>query len=318
MEFTGYRDCIQAELCFNKPVIRTISNLTLPAIIWFIFITTLFNSVISLGYEKQTDQNGLLWKIAKPGTEPSYLFGTIHLNDERVKNLAPPIKTAFENSKSFTMEMITDTNSLAVTSKVMFLDEGLSLKRITGEKLYQETIRVLLKRGMTTENLDRIKPWVIVMMLNTPKAKSGLFLDMDLYLKAFTARKPTYGLETMAEQLAPFDNMLLKDQVALLKDSLKANDQQEVQLEEITQAYLERNLTKLLTIADSYQTQAGAAYDELMVQLIGDRNLRMQQRMQKRLSEGNAFIAVGALHLPGENGLIKLLQKQGYSVTSVY
>ena len=299
-------------------MIKPIYNLTLPAIIWFIFAVSLFNSVVSFADEKTTEQIGLLWKIDKPGAEPSYLFGTIHLNDERVKNLAPPVKSAFDNSRSFTMEMITDPSGLVVLSRLMFLDEGLSLKKITGEKLYQETIDVLLKKDMTTENLDRIKPWVIIMMLSTPKSKSGLFLDMDLYTKAVSARKPAYGLETMAEQLAPFDDMLLKDQVALLKDSLQASDQQDAQLEEITQAYLSRNLTKLLTIADSYQTQAGAAYDRLMAQLIKNRNLRMQQRMQARLREGNAFIAVGALHLPGENGLIKLLQKQGYSVTSVY
>jgi len=300
------------------PVTRSISNLTLPAIIWFIFTVILFNSVVSFAEENQTEQIGLLWKINKPGAEPSYLFGTIHLNDERVKNLAPPVKSAFDNSRSFTMEMITDTSGLVVLSRMMFLAEGLSLKKITGGKLYQQTVEVLLKRGMTTENLDRIKPWVIIMMLSTPKSKSGLFLDMDLYAKAVSARKPAYGLETMAEQLAPFDDMPLKDQVALLKDSLQASDQQDAQLEEITQAYLSRNLTKLLTISDSYQTQAGAAYDRLMTQLIKDRNLRMQRRMQKRLTEGNAFIAVGALHLPGKDGLINLFQEQGYRVTSVY
>ncbi len=300
------------------PVTRPISNLTLPAIIWFIFTVILFNSVVSFAEEKQTEQIGLLWKINKPGAEPSYLFGTIHLNDERVKNLAPPVKSAFDNSRSFTMEMITDTSGLVVLSRMMFLAEGLSLKKITGEKLYRQTVEVLLKRGMTTENLDRIKPWVIIMMLSTPKSKSGLFLDMDLYAKAVSARKPAYGLETMAEQLAPFDDMPLKDQVALLKDSLQASDQQDAQLEEITQAYLSRNLTKLLTISDSYQTQAGAAYDRLMTQLINDRNLRMQRRMQKRITEGNAFIAVGALHLPGKDGLINLFQEQGYRVTSVY
>ncbi len=300
------------------PVSRPIPNLTLPAIIWFIFTVILFNSVVSFAEENQTEQIGLLWKINKPGAEPSYLFGTIHLNDERVKNLAPPVKSAFDNSRSFTMEMITDTSGLVVLSRMMFLAEGLSLKKITGEKLYRQTVEVLLKRGMTTENLDRIKPWVIIMMLSTPKSKSGLFLDMDLYAKAVSARKPAYGLETMAEQLAPFDDMPLKDQVALLKDSLQASDQQDAQLEEITQAYLSRNLTKLLTISDSYQTQAGAAYDRLMTQLINDRNLRMQRRMQKRITEGNAFIAVGALHLPGKDGLINLFQEQGYRVTSVY
>lgn len=263
-------------------------------------------------------QIGLLWKIEKSGLDPSYLFATIHLNDERVKKLAPPIKNAFQNSRSFTMEMITDTNGLAAMSKIMFLNGGLSLRKITGEELYQETIRALLERGMTTENLDRIKPWVVIMMLSTPKTKAGLFLDMDLYMQATMARKPRYGLETMAEQLAPFNNITIQDQVTLLRDSLIALKDFDKQLEEITRAYLRRDLTELLSISEGYQGQAGKVYSTLMDQLIRDRNLRMSVRMQPRLLEGNAFIAIGALHLPGENGLIKLLEQQGYKVTPVY
>jgi len=49
-----------------------------------------------------------------------------------------------------------------------------------------------------------------------------------------------------------------------------------------------------------------------------DRNRRMAQRMARRLFEGNAFIAVGALHLPGDGGVLQLLQQQGYTVTAVY
>lgn len=269
----------------------------------------------SLAAEQQT---GLLWKIEKPGLKPSHLFGTIHLNDERVKKLAPPVNNAFQYANSFTMEMIVDTNGLAVMGEVMFLDGGLSLRKISGEELYQKTIEAILARGMTTENLDRLKPWVVIMMLSTPKSKTGLFLDMDLYMKASLASKPRFGLETMSEQLAPFNNITIKSQVALLRDSLAALEDFDKQLEEITRAYLRRDLTELLAISKNYQGNAGEAYQKLMGQLIKDRNLRMRDRMQPRLLEGNAFIAVGALHLPGENGLIKLLERQGYTLTSIY
>ena len=52
--------------------------------------------------------------------------------------------------------------------------------------------------------------------------------------------------------------------------------------------------------------------------LIIDRNQRMVERMHKRLEEGNAFIAVGALHLPGEKGILRLLEHRGYRVRSIY
>lgn len=290
-----------------KPVFTSITCL--------LFVFTFAFSANARTSEQQT---GLLWKIEKPGQESSYLFGTIHLNDKRVKQLAPPVKNAFQNSRSFTMEMIADTNGLAAMSKTMFLNSGQTLKKITGDKLYQEIEETLLKRDMTTENLERLKPWVIIMMLSTPKTKSGLFLDMDLYMKATMARKPRYGLETMAEQLAPFNNMTMKDQVTLLKDSLTSLKDFDNQLEEITRAYLERNLTGLLIISNKYQGQSGETYQKLMDELITERNQRMAERMQPRLQEGNAFIAVGALHLPGKYGLIKLLEKQGFTLSPVY
>jgi uncharacterized protein YbaP (TraB family) len=300
---------------FNKKTLFANTVFVTAAII----ANTFFFNVNALAEVRANNrQLGLLWRIEKPGLAPSYLFGTIHLNDERVKNLAPPIKTAFRNSRSFTMEMIADTNGLAAMSKIMFLNGGLSLRKITGEALYQDTVRVLLKRGMTTENLDRIKPWVVIMMLSTPRSKTGLFLDMDLYMQATMLKIPRYGLETMAEQLAPFNNITIREQVALLKDSLASLEDFDKQLEEITSAYLQRDLTALLAISENYQGQAGKTYRALMNTLIKERNVRMRTRMQPRLLEGNAFIAVGALHLPGENGLIKLLEKQGYTLTSVY
>lgn len=296
---------------------KTRQTLVSLAILFVVLATSsfVFDNNLAQADEKQI---GLLWKIEKKGVEPSYLFGTIHLNDERVKNLAPPVDAAFKNSKSFTMEMIADTNGLAAMSKIMFLTGGQTLKKITGKKLYSEVEQALLKRNMTTENLDKLKPWVVIIMLSTPQSKKGLFLDMDLYMKATMARKPRHGLETMAEQLAPFNNMTIKSQVELLKDSLGTLNDFDRQLAEITDAYLERDLSRLLSISEEYENQAGKSYRQLMTQLIKDRNLRMRDRMKPRLLEGNAFIAVGALHLPGENGLIKLLEKQGHTVSSVY
>ena len=53
-------------------------------------------------------------------------------------------------------------------------------------------------------------------------------------------------------------------------------------------------------------------------QVVVNRNRRMLERMQPRLREGNAFIAVGALHLPGKDGLLTLLRNKGYRVSPVY
>ncbi|MBI3774645.1 MAG: TraB/GumN family protein [Gammaproteobacteria bacterium] len=57
---------------------------------------------------------------------------------------------------------------------------------------------------------------------------------------------------------------------------------------------------------------------KLIAELIDARNLRMLERMAPRLKEGKAFVAVGALHLPGDHGLLRLLEKAGYHVSAMY
>ena len=52
--------------------------------------------------------------------------------------------------------------------------------------------------------------------------------------------------------------------------------------------------------------------------LLEDRNHRMVERMLPRFDEGGAFIAIGAAHLPGESGVLALLERRGYTVTRLY
>jgi hypothetical protein len=52
-------------------------------------------------------------------------------------------------------------------------------------------------------------------------------------------------------------------------------------------------------------------------ELLRKRNHRMAERAVAHLDRGNAFIAVGALHLPGKEGVVELLRQRGYKVTPV-
>ena len=88
---------------------------------------------------------------------------------------------------------------------------------------------------------------------------------------------------------------------------------------ELLDAYKQRDLGAMLAI----NKQAMDAGDQRLARdfqrrLIIDRNRRMADRMQQYLKEGNAFVGVGALHLPGEQGLLELLEQRGYSVRAVY
>ena len=166
--------------------------------------------------------------------------------------------------------------------------------------------------------IRHMKPWAVMMAFSGAPEGRGLFLDMALQLEATRRDKPTYGLETMQEQIAVFNGMSLDDQVVLLRDAVQTASMTGDAIEELAQAYLKRDLAALLALQDKYKPADSRVYAEMMRRLLTARNHNMAERLHERLQEGNAFIAVGALHLPGENGLLQLLRAAGYQLTRVY
>ena len=260
-------------------------------------------------------RQGLLWKIETVQGEPSHLFGTIHSSDPRVTQLAPPVKSAFDRATSFTMELLINANGVASMAEAMFFAEGKSLSAVLGQDLYEQTRQAVAAIGLATHDLDRQKPWVVVMLLSTPRAQLGLPLDMQLQLQATLQGKAIYGLETMGEQIAVFNDMSMSDQIDLLKDALAQHAELTRQFDALLQAYLARDLAQLMAIVDQPKRKRSDAFAAMMDRLLRQRNALMLERMQVRLNEGNAFIAVGAAHLPG---LLRLLEDAGYRVSAVY
>ena len=264
-------------------------------------------------------ERGLLWQIDKPGLAPSYLFGTMHSSDPRVTDLPAPLEQSFDRASSFSMELIFTGAGIVHMAEIMFFGENQSLEQAIGKDLYQRTEAALKQAGLSTRDMNKKKPWAIIMSLGTPRKTNGvLFLDLILQRRAVLQFKPTYGLETMDEQLEVFDGLPMDDQIQLLNEALRYQSQNADQMKQLLQAYLRRDLVELAAISDKYQNRAGPAYDKLMDRLLVKRNHRMAERMQPRLQEGGAFIAVGALHLPGEDGLLTLLEKAGFSVSPLY
>jgi uncharacterized protein YbaP (TraB family) len=116
-----------------------------------------------------------------------------------------------------------------------------------------------------------------------------------------------------------FDDLPLKDQITLLKDTLDNLHTIAHLLDDIQAAYLDRDLKRLLELNEASMRdsdpQLAATFKR---KIIVERNHRMAERMLSGLGEGQQFIAVGALHLAGEEGLLKLLSERGYRLSRVY
>jgi uncharacterized protein YbaP (TraB family) len=261
---------------------------------------------------------GILWQVESPNGKASYLFGTIHVDDPRITNLHPTISKAIARSRSMTLELIPDPQTLQASMTRMFYTNGQTLQQAIGDKLYQQAASAMAGHGMPPQMVTIMKPWAVMMTLSVPKQKSGEFLDLKLYNIATRRGMQTHALETYEEQLSVFDTMSLADQKKMLAHTLAELDAMPAQFEKLRRAWLARNLAELESVSNEQLPDNDPAGERLMESLLDKRNHKMLQRMQPRLKEGRAFIAIGALHLPGEQGLLNLLEQQGYKVKSVY
>lgn len=280
-----------------------------------------FSLFSTTGYADATAsrQTGILWKIENSGGKASYLMATVHSDDSRVINIPEIIRKTLSQSDSFSAELKMDAVSSQEASRLMFLPAGKTLESLIGKTRFQKCAQLLLRYGIPEQVVQRMKPWAAMVTLSIPRSRTGIVLDHKLYMEAELKGKRTYGLETNQEQVAVFETFSLKEQIILLDDAIEGFEQLPDMFDELLHYYLLRDLTGLERVSNKYFRQGNQVFAKrFKTKLLTERNYRMVRRMKPRLAEGNAFIAVGALHLPGEEGILRLLEKEGYKITPVY
>jgi uncharacterized protein YbaP (TraB family) len=279
----------------------------------------LFFLLAAITHADTDRSHGLLWEISKTGQVPSHLFGTIHSEDPEVVDLPAPVRQVFDAANSVVLEMLMDNEAMMYSSTAMLMLDGRSLSDVLGMPLYKQIAEAIASRGIPELVLNRMKPWAVAVTLSTPALETGQVLDLVLYQDALQQLKAVYGLETIREQLDLFDAMPESDQVTLLKDAIDNLPELDAMNADLLAVYKQRDLDGLLAINEtSMQTGDQRLAKDFQQRVIIDRNHRMAERMQPYLQQGKAFVAVGALHLPGEEGLLSLLEQQGYTVRRVY
>jgi len=292
---------------------------------WTAWLTAVYLIIIlgtqSLFADEKGQQIGLLWQIDKPEFTPSYLLGTIHSEDQRVIQLPDAISSHFETADSVSLELLMDIPTILKSANAMFFQDDESLDQVIDKALFDKIVTVMVQYKMPQMMVKKLKPWAVVATLSAPPPKTGIFLDLQLYKKAQELGIKTYGLEKVEEQLAVFERLSLKQQISLLKETVKRIDDMPTTFNKLHELYLKRNLTELMEYSIKYMRESSddkVLIDSFYKGIVDKRNIIMVKRMEKRLKEGNAFIAVGALHLPGKNGILQLLQQRGYQVSAVY
>lgn len=278
--------------------------------------------------------NALLWKIEKgEDNPPSYLFGTMHVTDDRLLDVPDEVLDALNGADIVALENL-DVLDRTVTSQrlkeipeLWKFEDGKSLRDYMTEQDL-ETLRAAARSfKVGFFKILKYKPWLVMSMLSTSrcerlrKADGKPVLDNAIGARAQRINAELVGLESLREQLSAMDSMPMKSQVAYLVGTAHLADKSQDGLETMIQLYLQRKIGAIQPMFSYYSSKSNSlktAYSEFQTHLIDKRNIVMRDRSLPLFEKGSSFVAVGALHLPGEMGLVNLYRQAGYTVTAVW
>ncbi len=279
--------------------------------------------------------DSLLWRIEKDGTKPSWLYGTMHVADPRVLEMKKSARAAYDNADTVVVELAEVTNLQGAMAGLMadpgltMLPDGKTLQDLLDKEDLAEIEAILEERGIPMTFVSRMKPWMVFSLISIPecelvrRSRGEEFLDKQLATGALERGKALKGLETVKEQLSVLSGLPLDVQAVLLADTAALGPVLNDATTTMTELYLEGNLGMIMPLLQSATVDPNAAedktgaYAKFEQDLIQSRNHTMAERAQPMLNDGNVFVAVGALHLPGEEGLVQLLRNNGFTVTAV-
>lgn len=278
----------------------------------------------------------LLWKVTgKELTKPSYVLGTFHLADVAFVDSIPGLKEALNASEQVYGELdmrklLSDPSQVQQMQLAMMLPKDTtldSLLTIEQMKRLNEFLKQYLGADLTNPMLapmKQMKPAAIttqIQMVLAMQIAKGFNpqQQFDTYFQnvANEQQKPVGGLETMDYQLGVLYGAPLKRQAELLMCLVDDVDYHKDVLKRTIDAYYKQNLEAVHKVMEEKRHNTCDSTPEEDNILIYTRNANWASALPALMKTRSTFLAVGCAHLPGERGLISLLQKAGYTVTPV-
>ena len=268
---------------------------------------------------------GRIWQVDFPGQEPSYLFGTIHVTNPKVFDLPEAAETAFASARFVAFESSLEEVSEEEKRRQLELPDDTRLFDVVGEETYRRMKALALFRYFRIERLDRLQPWVVWNLIAGREISVDIrredgkpVLDDWLQIRAVEEGKEVVHLETATQQLDVFAGMPIEDQVSMLRSAIDGYGDTHIKVERI-QLYLEGKLAVRYALwqrfIEQLEPEVGQRFHE---RILDGRNRNMTESLLPVFARGSTFVAVGALHMPGEAGILSLLEQRGFTVTRLH
>ena len=281
------------------------------------YVLLLFTIFISLFSNAQELEKSLLWKISGNGLKkPSYLFGTIHLTCDT--SLDANTLNALEATEQLYLELDMDDKSIQMQMmKLMMMKDGAKLSTLLSPEDFKILDEFMKKNlNMSAKLFDSFKPFMISSML-FPKMLDCKSQSVESELMKITKEQneEIFGLEKAEDQMKVFDEISYQDQADELLKTVKDNlEKDKKEFQEMITIYQNKDIEGMLKMMSDSDNKITSENQDI---LLNNRNKNWIPIMVKIMKDKPTFFGVGAGHLAGEEGVIKLLRKKGYKVEAV-
>lgn len=272
-----------------------------------------------------TQKQGVFYAVTGKGLkDTSYLFGTYHLVRASYLNNLPVVTAALQKSTNLVVEVVMDSAAAGNINAFTTMQQGKSLKMLVGDgiadtldKSFQQSM------GVGIAPFNNYKPAMAMLTLAMAQLMkdngdvlgkyTGLPLDAHFADVAKKSGKNITPLETIEGQMKLlFNSSTEEEQAATLTKFIRNNNEERKLAGDMLNAYFSDGLDDMYKVSLAAQMEPGENE-----RLIDDRNRQWLQRLPAVMASQPSFIAVGALHLAGPQGLVAQLRAQGYQVTPI-
>jgi len=283
---------------------------------WLIVFT--FSSLLFAQDSPDIDGKSCLWKVQSE-KNTVYLLGSVHILKQENYPLKKSIEQAFDDVQKLVFEIHLDSaETLSVQMKILskgMYSDGSTLQENIDEETYSLVTEKAEELGLGIEQMSRFKPWFVTVTLITLKLQKLGFdpnygVDKYFFKKAKEAGKEIAGLETVEYQIDLFDSLSKMNQKDLILQTLKELDVLEEEIDDLIDAWRMGHSVKL----EDMVLKSFKEYPEIYRKFIYERNISWLPQVESLLKiNKNVLVIVGAGHLLGNDGIISLLEKRGYS-----
>lgn len=273
---------------------------------------------IAFVHAQAPSSNSLLWKVTgKDASKPAYIYGTYHMLCSENLQINDSLQNIVAQCSSVYLELDMDDPSLMQQMQAgMTLPQGKTWKDHTDTTTYHRLDSAMKSiAGMPADAVCMLQPMTVLAFLYPPILQCQVVSPEAYFMQlAQAAGKPIHGIEPIAAQLKVFQEIPVKSQIQMLNDMILDLDKTRKESELLVQAYLAGDINEIYRLIMTSEMQIEGMEDLLLT----NRNISWIPTIENNLSTATTFYAVGSGHLGGEQGVLNLLRKKGYTVTPVF